>query len=160
MTNLQATDLYHTGIIVKDVEASMRQLTDLFGYRWLHPVEYPVPVWTPEGESTVTLQMVYSIDEPRLELIREVPDSPWSFKGDTAIHHLGYFVDDVAAASKLLSDKGCPIEVSGNGDGVHPSGFAYHRCPGDLRVEVVPRGTIELMEAMTASLEAGEEPTT
>ncbi len=136
----------------------MKQLTDLFGYRWLHPVEYPVPVWTPEGESTVTLQMVYSIDEPRLELIREVPDSPWSSKGDTAIHHLGYFVDDVAAASKLLRTRAARSRCPATGTASTPAASPITAARETSASRSCPRGTIELMEAMTASLEAGEEP--
>jgi len=154
MSDIQASDLYHTGIIVEDLEASMSELTELMGYRWLSPVEYPVPVWSAEdGEAIVTLKMVYSIDEPRLELIREVPGTIWTAKAGNPIHHIGYFVDDFDAASRSLTNHGCPLEISGSSSGVHPSGFAYHTCLDGLRVEVVPRGVIEAMEAMSAGLD-------
>lgn len=154
MSTIKATDLYHTGIVVKDLEASMAQLTDLMGYSWLSPVEYPVPVWSAEGgDATVVLAMVYSIDEPRLELIREVPGTIWTAKAGNPIHHIGYFVDDFDSASKSLTDQGCPLEIAGSANGEHPSGFAYHTCLDGLRVEVVPRGVIEAMEAMSAGLD-------
>ena len=60
MIALKADDLFHTAIIVNDVDAAMERLTRLAGYRWLTPVEYSVPVWTPGGESVTRLRMVYS----------------------------------------------------------------------------------------------------
>jgi Glyoxalase/Bleomycin resistance protein/Dioxygenase superfamily len=145
---LRPADLYHVAIVVDDVEAAMQQWSALAGYRWMQPVEAPVPVWTAAGETVVTLQMVYSIDEPRLELIREVPGTTWVRSGPNAIHHVGYFVDDVGVASAVLADRGVPLEACGCAHGARPSGFAYHLGADGVRVEVIHRSALRDMETL------------
>jgi hypothetical protein len=149
MTTLCTTDLYHTGIIVADVEAAMQELTDVAGYRWMKPVTHPVPIWTPAGESTVTITMVYSHDEHRLELIQEIPGTTWVRSPGSAIHHIGYFVDDVAAASAALTASGLPVEAcAGMQPDGRPAGFAYHLTADGIRIEVANRSVIEQMAAI------------
>jgi hypothetical protein len=148
MTPLCATDLYHTGIVVADVEAAMQELTDVAGYRWMKPVTHPVPVWTPAGETTVTITMVYSHDEHRLELIEEIPGTSWVRSATGAVHHLGYFVDDVAAASEALVRRGLPVELGAGMQGGRPTGFAYHLSADGIRIEVVERSVLERMAAI------------
>lgn len=151
MSILQAQDWYHTAVIVPDVEAAMARLTHLAGHEWMMPLEHPVPVWSADGEATVTLRMVYSRGEPgypRLELIQEVPGTIWSRSPGSAIHHVGYFVDDVQASSQALVDEGVPIEVCGCMGATRPTGFSYHLTPEGLRIEVVRRSVLQEMEQL------------
>jgi hypothetical protein len=145
---LSAEDLYHTGLVVDDVEETMQRLTDLAGYRWMRPLSYPIPVWTPAGTSTVEMTMVYSLDEPRLELIRHVPGTSWVPVAGNRIHHIGYEVDDVAAASRQLAERGYPVEckvASG-------TGFHYHVVDG-VRIEIVPRSSMKALADLLAAAE-------
>lgn len=154
MTTLQARDLYHTAIIVENVEAAMERLTRIAGYRWMQPIEHPVAVWTSDGESTVGLRMVYSLDEPMLELIQQVPGTTWMPSPGSAIHHIGYFVDDLHEASQALVGQGIPIEVCGCSGPMRPSGFAYHVDSDGLRIEVVHRSVLHQMEQLMTSVPA------
>jgi catechol 2,3-dioxygenase-like lactoylglutathione lyase family enzyme len=151
MTILQAQDWYHTAVIVPDVEEAMARLTHLAGHEWMMPVEHPVQVWSADGEATATLRMVYSHGEPgdpRLELIQEVPGSPWVRSPQSAIHHIGYFVDDLQASSQALVDEGVPLEVCGCMGPTRPTGFAYHLTPEGLRIEVVRRTVLQEMQQL------------
>ncbi|MBL7500001.1 VOC family protein [Frankia sp. CNm7] len=148
---LRATDLYHTCVVVENLAESMRQLTRLAGYRWMPAIEHPTAVWTPAGAATVPLRMVYSLDEPLLELIEQVPGTTWMPSPGGAIHHIGYFVDDLVASSRALTDAGLPLEACGAGATL-PSGFAYHTTTAGLRIEVVNRSVLrDMRELLTAS---------
>jgi len=152
MSILQAADLYHTALIVDDLAAAMDRLARLAGHRWMTPVDYPVPVLTPSGEATVRLRMTYSLEPPLLELIEEVPGTPWAAVPGHPVHHIGYFVDDTPAASRGLTAAGLPLEVCARGADGGLGGFAYHRGADGLRVEVVSRTALDDMRKLAAAL--------
>ncbi|OHV35806.1 hypothetical protein CC117_19270 [Parafrankia colletiae] len=152
-----ATDLFHTGLVVEHLDEAMDELGRLGGYGWLPPIEHTVPVWTPDGETPVRLRMVYSRDEPLLELIEQVPGTIWMPSPGNPIHHLGYFVDDITAASRALVDAGVPLDACGTGP-IRPSGFAYHTTAAGLRIELAPRSVLRDMRALLAARQAEDEP--
>jgi catechol 2,3-dioxygenase-like lactoylglutathione lyase family enzyme len=153
---LQPEDLYHVGIVVADVPAAMERWTLLGGYRWMPVVEHPVRVWTPSGIQSVALQMVYSdgsprgagSEPPRLELIRAVPGTVWAAPRSGAIHHVGWFVDDVPAASNELARAGCPVEACGCDPDDRPRGFAYHRDADGALIELASRTVMRDLEQL------------
>ena len=75
---LRPEDFYHTGIIVPDLEAAMARLSALAGYRWITPMSYTLPFRTATGTRELTSTFVYSLQAPHVELIKEVPGSPWT----------------------------------------------------------------------------------
>lgn len=153
---LRATDQYHSCVVVEDLAASMEQLTRLGGYRWMPVVEHLTDVWTPAGESAVPLRMVYSLDEPLLELIEQVPGTTWMPAQGGGLHHIGYFVDDLVASSRALAAAGLPLETCGLGP-TRPSGFAYHTTGTGLRVEVVNRSVLRDMRILLAGTPVDSE---
>ena len=125
---MKATDQFHVGIVVDDLEATLAQLTDLFGYEWCDEIGGPMPVVTPAGEVEVDLRFVYSRTEPRVEVIRTAPGSLWEPAAGSGIHHLGYWSDDLTADSEALAAAGFAFEAGG----LQPDGsllWAYHRSP-------------------------------
>ena len=94
---LRPEDFYHTGIVVPDLAAAAQRLSTMAGYTWTKPMKGPVPIRTVSGTQTVDMQFVYSLQAPHLELIEEVPGTPWTAARDNAVHHLGYFTDDFGA---------------------------------------------------------------
>jgi hypothetical protein len=135
---VRAADQFHAGIVVDDVEAALADLTDLFGYRWCERISVTTPVVLPAGDAAVDLSFAYSMSTPRLEVIQSVPGTLWTPVPGSGIHHLGYWSDDLAADSALLSQRGYEAEASG----VRPDGvpyWAYHRRPGGPRIEIVSR---------------------
>ena len=44
MAPVRHEDLYHTGIVVEDLDAAIAEFTDLFGLRWGPHLEFELPV--------------------------------------------------------------------------------------------------------------------
>lgn len=143
---LNPADLYHTGIVVPDLEASMARMSEAAGYRWTDIQASTMPVMiSGEGERTLELRFVYSLDAPRIELVQEIPGTPWTAAPNVATHHLGFFCDDVVTTSKRLEAAGFALETCAWIDG-SPSVFAYHLAPSGERIEIVDRARIPDME--------------
>jgi hypothetical protein len=135
---LDAADLYHTGIVVPDINAMRDQLTEVAGYRWTDPLSGELPVLSADGEWVLHARYMYSLDPPHIELVQEIPGTPWTAAPNVATHHLGYWCDDVESTSQRLEQAGFPREACGFIDG-RPSVFAYHLHPTVLRIEIVER---------------------
>jgi len=136
---LRPEDLYHTGIVVPELDRAMADLARLAGYRWMRPLAVELDVWSPAGPGRVALRFAYSLHPPYLELVTEVPGTAWAAAPGNAVHHVGYWVDDIAAASAALADDDRPLEVCGGTDPASPATFAYHRGPDGIRIELVDR---------------------
>ncbi|OBJ05202.1 bleomycin resistance protein [Mycobacterium alsense] len=136
---LRTEDFYHTGIVVPDLDAAMARLGALAGYRWINPLSYTLPFRTAEGTRELTSRFVYSLQAPHVELIQEVPGSPWTAAPGNAIHHLGYFTDSLAETARALEDNGFTFEATAD---VSPLGlalFAYYVDAAGTRIEIVDR---------------------
>jgi hypothetical protein len=138
---LNAADLYHTGIVVPDLEASMAAMSEVAGYRWTEIQSAELPIRLADGETVLRLRYVYSLDAPHIELVQEIPGTPWTAAPHVATHHLGYFCDDVPTTSKRLAESGFALEACAVVDGT-PSIFAYHLDPSGVRIEIVDRERI------------------
>ena len=143
---LRAADLYHTGIVVPDLAASMAAMTELAGYRWTAVQAADLPVLLASGEQVVPLRYAYSLDAPYIELVQEVPGTPWVATPHAATHHLGYFCDDVTTTSKRLEECGFAREACAVVDGA-PAIFAYHLDADGVRIEIVDRERIPDLDA-------------
>ncbi|MET7680480.1 VOC family protein [Streptomyces sp. NPDC005423] len=135
---LDATDLYHTGIVVPDLAAGKSALTGIAGYRWTDTLAVELPVRLADGERTLCLRFAYSLDAPHVELVQEIPGTPWTATPHAATHHLGYFCDDVPATAKRLQEAGFALEACAVVDG-SPAVFAYLLDPAGVRIEIVDR---------------------
>ena len=138
---MRAADQFHAGIVVDDFDATLSGLTELFGYEWGEEIRATVPVRLPDGEITIDLGFVYSLNLPRLEIIRSIPGTLWSESPGSSVHHLGYWSDDVEADSARLTEKGYANEAMGCDPDGHPY-WSYQRSANGLRIELVSR-TIE-----------------
>lgn len=130
-------DLYHTGLIVTDIDAAAKHLTAAGGYQWTDPVEYTLPVTTADGNYEIPFKFVYSVQAPHLELVQEVPGTIWTAPTGGAVHHLGYWVDDIAGAADALEQAGYRQEARPAGEKL--SAFAYYLDPLGVRIEIVDR---------------------
>lgn len=135
---LNATDLYHTGVVVPDIEKGKTWFTGIAGHRWTETQAYDLTVRLADGERVLPLRFAYSLDGPHLELVQEIPGTPWTPAGHIATHHLGYFCDDLPTTSKRLEEAGFPLEACAVVDGAM-SIFAYHLDPSGVRIEIVDR---------------------
>jgi hypothetical protein len=138
---LRAADLYHTGIVVDDVDAWKARMSEVAGYRWTETMSAELPVRLADGDRVLNLRYAYSLDVPHIELVQEIPGTPWTAAEHNATHHLGYFCDDLATTSKRLTEAGFAPEACAVIDG-QPSVFAYHLDPSGIRIEIVDRTRI------------------
>jgi len=124
---------------VPDLDAAMARLSALAGYRWINPLTYTLPFRTAIGTRELTSTFVYSLQAPHVELIQEVPGSPWTAARGNSAHHLGYFTDNLAETARVLEDNGFTFEATAD---VAPPGlalFAYYVDEFGTRIEIVDR---------------------
>lgn len=133
-----ADDFYHTGLVVDDLEAVAAEMSRTFGYVWTKPGVGDVPIITPDGPAVIPMKFTYSVQQPIIELLETVPGTIIT-PGDRGTHHLGYWTDDVAAASQALADVGYPIAAAGTDADGNISRFAYHLTPTGVYLELVDR---------------------
>ena len=134
---LAAVDLYHLGVVVPDLSEAAARYTAVSGYRWTKTVEQSLTVTTHTGDYEALLKIAFSLQAPYLELIEESPGTLWTATPNAAAHHLGYWVDDLAAAAAHLEQHGYRQEARLAGDTL--SLFAYYLDPTGARVEIVDR---------------------
>jgi lactoylglutathione lyase len=132
-------DLYHTGIVVDDLTATMERLAKVAGYTWTDVVTVDQEAATPDGDITIPMKMVYSGADPRLELLQTVPGTVWT-PADSGVHHIGYWSDDVESDLATLESNGMTTEVkSYNPDGSGTLLWAYAKASTGPRIELVSR---------------------
>lgn len=132
---LVAADCYHVGLVVPDVDAAAERLSASAGYEWTQVIEYSLLVNAAAGDEQVPFRFAYSLQAPHIELIAEVPGTLWT--ATSGAHHLGYFVDDIPAASTQLANAGFQLEAKPAGDA--PPAFAYFIDSAGIRIEIVNR---------------------
>ncbi|OBI57356.1 VOC family protein [Mycobacterium sp. E787] len=154
---LQPEDLYHTGIVVPDLDAAMARLTALAGYRWIKPMTYTLPFRTASGVHELTSTVVYSLQSPHVELVQEVPGSPWTAAPGNAVHHLGYFSDNLAESAQALETNGFTLEMTAEVPGSDLALFAYYTDAFGARIEIVDRGLFPDFPAFLQSMAGAPE---
>lgn len=138
---LNPADLYHTGVVVADLDAAMRRLSDVAGYRWTTPLTQMLPIRVPPATIEVELTLIYSLQSPHVELIAEVPDTPWTAAAHSAIPisatSLMSWSQQRAASNRRASGwKHAPISEG------PVSLFAYYIDDLGTRIEIVDRAVI------------------
>jgi Glyoxalase/Bleomycin resistance protein/Dioxygenase superfamily len=149
---------FHVGVIVSDLPAAQARLTDLLGAAWGPVLENEIEIRDGEGnELRVPNRICYSTGPPYIELILEVPGTPWVCNEHSNLHHIGFYTATVAADSDRLGAAVCPLEImGGHGDGP-PNGWAYHRDPLGVRIELVDEAIRAPMEQFMRGLPAWDE---
>src|SRR5258706_8997702 len=108
---MNASDQFHVGIVVDDLDATLSSLTEMFGYEWTDELTVPTPVLLPDGEVVIEFSFVYSRNTPRLEVIRSRPGTLWVAVEGSGIHHLGYWSDDVQVDADRFVARGYLLEA-------------------------------------------------
>jgi lactoylglutathione lyase len=131
--------IYHFGIRVPDIHEAMTELGSSLGLTWCSLQEREQSVWTPEtGLTTVALRFTYSTEGPQhVELLEGAPGSIWDGSGRTGIHHVGVWVDDVAAETRTLVEQGWTVAAAQTDPGKGFGAFTYVVPPIGAIVELV-----------------------
>jgi catechol 2,3-dioxygenase-like lactoylglutathione lyase family enzyme len=136
------TDLYHTGIVVADLDAAATEFEDLLGVRWAIPKQESLQLWTRDGVITAPFRYTYSRSEhgaPLIELIEAGPGTPW-WPGEgvrARLHHLGFWADPLSATAARLEASGAQVEVAVRGRRGRPTAFTYQKLLHGPLVELV-----------------------
>ena len=146
-TPINFGDLYHTGIVVSDVDRAKVEYSDLFGVTWGLEGEAEMPVWLPSGARVVNFNFAYTNEGPhRLELVQAIDDSLWSASGVGQAHHVGYWCADVTATSAELERRGVPLAAKIGVDSKEAeSMFVMHRMNSGAYLELVSAAVREHM---------------
>jgi hypothetical protein len=136
------TDLYHTGIVVADLDATAAEFEELLGVSWASPRRESLRLWTPDGTITAPFRYTYSRSErgaPLIELIEAGPGTPW-WPGDgvpARLHHVGFWADPLAGTAARLEASGARAEVVVRDSEGSPVVFAYQQLVHGPLVELV-----------------------
>jgi catechol 2,3-dioxygenase-like lactoylglutathione lyase family enzyme len=143
------TDQFHTGFVVRDLEATIEGLRDVLRLRWTAVQHVDVDAWAANGRLRTPIRFVYSVEEPHIELIEAKAGTLWTAAGDLGLHHLGFWVDDLVAEAARLEELGLVRELTGASDeDLDPHLVTYHRHKTGLRIELVDRVLVPSMEQL------------
>ncbi|MEU6534285.1 VOC family protein [Streptomyces sp. NPDC047000] len=131
--------LFHTGLVVEDLDLAMKTFGALAGYRFTTVMELEVTARTPDGLQHASQRFALSLEEPRLELVEAVPGTVWVSDGSNGAHHVGYWAENerIADMSAELVAQGFAVEASNDvaADGILM--WVYHRGLGGVRIELL-----------------------
>jgi len=137
-TPLDHAALFHTGIVVDDLAAAAAEMGAQLGVTW-YEGGGEVLLVTADGAALTKTAYVLSKEGPHhIELVQSVPGTLYVPTPEARGHHLGYWTDDVRAASEALEAQGLPLHTSmcfGSPDA--PPICAYHRAGDGFFVELV-----------------------
>lgn len=145
---------FHVGFVVADLSEAMEALADALKVHWT-PIQATVSdAWMKEGRRQIPIRWAYTAEAPHIELIEEVQGTVWMAPDGGGSHHLGYWVDDLAATAQWLESHGFVNDLKGasdDHDGPHRMTYHRHRITG-LRLELVDASILPAMEALWASV--------
>jgi catechol 2,3-dioxygenase-like lactoylglutathione lyase family enzyme len=131
----------HIGVVCEDIERTIAEYERL-GYTFVlrsGTVTLRRPGLGPQDPFSA--RSAWSLQGPPHIELGEIADAGgapylWPSRGYDHVEHVGYWVDDLAAASALLEETGFPLEATPEGDDTRPMGFCYHRTPSGARIEL------------------------
>ena len=131
----------HVGVLCADIERTMAEYGQL-GYTFaLRSGEITLRRPGLGPQDPFTARSAWSLQGPPHIELGEVVDAGgeptlWPSRGHDHVEHVGYWVDNLAAASACLESLGFPLEATPAGDDTRPLGFCYHRTPSGARIEL------------------------
>lgn len=134
-------NIYHTGVIVEDLEAAQRFYTESMGVVWapIH-IYNPLTLWTPEqGMQEITLRVSYSREGPlHIELIEAVPGTFYDPATIADLKHIGVFMDNVGDEVERMTALGWTVIAARDTPEKRYGHMAYLLAPeGKMVVELV-----------------------
>ena len=102
--------IWHIGIAVPDLEKGKTELGEVFGLRWGPARVRKLTLADAAGlPYEVECHVVFSQGGPfAVEVWQAIPGTPLDMPEAGGVHHIGYWVDDLAAEAKRLGALGYP----------------------------------------------------
>ena len=132
-------DVFHVGVRVRDLDDAMHELGKGLGLTWATVAHVEQRVWGPDGgPTTVELDFTYSCEGPQhVELLKGSAGSVWDAADWPGVHHLGVWVDDVAAVTEDRVGQGWTLEIAQVAPEEGYGAFTYVRAPSGFLLEPV-----------------------
>jgi hypothetical protein len=134
---------YQVGIVVEDLEAAMRELSEGIGVTW-GPISAP-------NIGGADLRVVFTVEgPPHIELIEGQPGTNWDTAQGSHIDHIAFWADDLDATVEGAQRGGLPLS-SMQGDGrAYGLPYTYHDAEAcGMRIEFIDSATREGFYART-----------
>jgi hypothetical protein len=150
MTLIRHSDLYHTGIVVDDIQKAKEEWRALAGIEWGPQGSAVVPCLVPGGPTTVTFEYAFSSEGPHyLELLQSVPGTLWATPAVGHAHHLGYWCDDVSGTATSMAGLGLQeVARVGTSSDAEPPHIVWLRPEQGPYIELVSRSVREVLFGM------------
>jgi catechol 2,3-dioxygenase-like lactoylglutathione lyase family enzyme len=102
--------IWHIGIAVPDLEQGKQELGEVFGLRWRPDRVRKLTLADAAGRPyEVECHVTFSLGGPfAVEAWQAIPGTPLDMPDGGGVHHIGYWVDDLAAEAKRLDALGYP----------------------------------------------------
>ncbi|HEY2442485.1 MAG TPA: VOC family protein [Streptosporangiaceae bacterium] len=102
--------IWHIGFAVHDLEKGTKELAEVFGLRWRPARARKLRLADAAGRSyEVECHVAFSLGGPfAVEVWQAIPGTPLDIPQAGGVHHIGYWVDDLAAETKRLDALGYP----------------------------------------------------
>jgi hypothetical protein len=102
--------IWHIGIAVRDLEKGQKELSEVFGLRWRPARVRKLTLLDADGRLfAVECHVVFSLGGPfAVEVWHAISGTPLGVPAAGGVHHIGYWVDDLAAEAKRLDALGYP----------------------------------------------------
>lgn len=155
--------MYHTGVIVDDLDEAMKLWGTALGLHWAPTLTSTVPLLCPTGIEPREIVYTYSLEGPHhIELLEQVNPAPYlNLTGGRHIHHLGYYTPDLPGESARLESLGLRRELSGVTDTGEVTRATFHINPVSpgMWIELVDQSVADVTDAWLgqACAEAGIE---
>jgi hypothetical protein len=123
-------DIWHIGMAVPELERGMVDVGRAFGLTWRPVHERATTVHDESGAAhEILCRFTFSTGSPfAIEMWQAIPGTPLATPESGILHHIGYWVQDLALEVERLEGDGFSCLMSG------PS-LAIHRGPGGLMLE-------------------------
>jgi hypothetical protein len=131
-------NVYHVGVVVNDIESSIREVGDQLGVTFDAPQLLTVTSGGPGGGGRpASVRLAYSHGEPPfLELLEASEDGVWTQAGGQRLHHVGVWTPDIKKEVGRLELLGFSTEMVGIAADERDL-FAYLINAQGIRVELV-----------------------
>jgi len=102
--------IWHIGIAVHDLEKGQKELSEVFGLRWRPARVRKLTLLDAAGRPVaVECNVAFSRGGPfAIEVWQAIPGTPLDLPESGGVHHIGYWVDDLATEAERLDALGFP----------------------------------------------------
>lgn len=150
---MTATNLFHVGFIVHDLDLAMERFGKALNLTWTEKAVAEADMWEPDrGHYPLALDIVYSKEgPPHIELLEAQGDSLYRASMGEGFHHLGGWASDPDARTEELEAMGLPrIGTQYTPEGEVGVSYFEPAALHEIMLEIVNEGQRGMLEKWLA----------